>query len=110
MWRRYPGGLTRHRRVSLQGSSRGAGHRRTASVWGAGDVTAVTQTVLGWAGEGWRQKCRWWAEDGLGLVGLLPVQVCAAPWEGGWELGAQRSLSLEGRCCLSLGRGSLVGA
>ena len=46
------GGLTRHRPASPQGCSRGAGHRRTASGWGAGDVTAVTQTVLGWAGEG----------------------------------------------------------
>lgn len=43
-------------------------------MWGAGGV--------GWEcgsqepGRGWRQKCGWRAEDGLGLAGLLPAPVC----------------------------------
>ena len=40
------GGLTRHRPASPQGRSRGAGHRRTASVWGAGDVTECQADVF----------------------------------------------------------------
>ena len=49
-------------------------------------------------GRGWRQKCGWRAEDGLGLAGLLPAQVCVAPWPpgrvgGSWDL--QGSLSRE---------------
>lgn len=63
----------------------GAGHRRTANEWGAGDVAAATQTVLGWGGGGVGDRST------RGRAGLLPASVCG-PREGGQELGVRRDV------------------
>lgn len=87
----------------------GAGRRRTANEWGAGDVAAATQTVLGRGGEGLETEA-----PGGGLKTAWPGGAspgkCERPREGGQELGSAGTFVARGWLPPSLGRGSLAEA